>query len=152
MYFWENDPWRALDFAKAAMEQKHLTNGHVEDPCVVGAVIDLGMCLNLLEIDAVREVSEAYNYLREAEKVAPNFKLPTNTGREMGARFLDKAVIETVHKLRGRRTLPKYDTVRAAFIEGEQIYPGAGFRRKNHIQIAVRDEGCIKGYFRLPGL
>ena len=38
------------------------------------------------------------------------------------------------------------------YFEGDALYPGAGFRRKNHIQIAVRSVHCIKGYFRLPGM
>lgn len=46
----------------------------------------------------------------------------------------------------------RYQSVRAAFLEGEPLYDGAGFKAKNHIQIAVRDTDCILGYFRLPGL
>jgi hypothetical protein len=46
--------------------------------------------------------------------------------------------------------LKSYQTVRAAFLEGRALYEGAGFRRKNHIQIAVKDSRCIKAYFRLP--
>ena len=83
--------------------------------------------------------------------------LPRNAG---GRRNLDRAVVENMHKLReegltqGRRrvVLQPYETVRAAFIEGDPIYENAGFNAKNHIQIAVRERRCIKGYFRLPGL
>jgi hypothetical protein len=42
-------------------------------------------------------------------------------------------------------------TVRGVFVEGDEPYPGAGFRRKTHVQIAVRDADCILGYFRPPG-
>jgi hypothetical protein len=41
-----------------------------------------------------------------------------------------------------------YDTVRGAFLEGDPIYPGAGFSREAHIQIAVRNRACILGVFR----
>jgi len=75
-------------------------------------------------------------------------------------RYLDCAVIEMVHKLRepGTGALSKlhpkpyvkpYDTVRGAFWEGNALYPGAGFKEKNHVQICVRDTDCIKGYFRV---
>ncbi|HZU36516.1 MAG TPA: hypothetical protein VFA18_11435 [Gemmataceae bacterium] len=47
-----------------------------------------------------------------------------------------------------RRRGAEYDTVRAAFLEGEPVYPGAGFSRENHIQIAVRNSACILGVFR----
>jgi hypothetical protein len=38
--------------------------------------------------------------------------------------------------------------VRAAFIEGEPLYPNAGFNDRNHIQLCVVNPRCIKGYFR----
>jgi len=41
-----------------------------------------------------------------------------------------------------------YDTVRAAFIEGEPIYPGSALHMETHIQIAVRNSRAIVGTFR----
>jgi hypothetical protein len=43
--------------------------------------------------------------------------------------------------------LPAYDTVRGAFPEGEAIYDTCEIRDRTHIQIAVRNERCIIGYF-----
>jgi hypothetical protein len=41
------------------------------------------------------------------------------------------------------------DPQRAAFPESEPLYEGAGFRKKNHIQICIRNATkCIKGYFK----
>ena len=40
-----------------------------------------------------------------------------------------------------------FDSVRAAFLEGEPLYPGSMFRKQNHIQIAVINPNCIKGIF-----
>jgi hypothetical protein len=42
----------------------------------------------------------------------------------------------------------EYDTVRVAFWEGDPAYPGAGFSREGHLQIAVRNLTCILGVFR----
>jgi hypothetical protein len=151
IYFWECDPWRALHFATEAKSKRHLTNGSIMTPWVVGAVIDLGLCLNLMEIAALEEVRSAWRYLKLLEEVVPGNRMPLNTGQELGARFLDKAVIETVHSMRKRRRLRPYDAVRSVFHEGSQVYPSAGFRDRNHIQIAVKNPDCIKGYFRLPG-
>jgi hypothetical protein len=39
------------------------------------------------------------------------------------------------------------DSVRAAFLEGEPLYPGSMFRKQNHIQIAIINPNCIKGIF-----
>jgi hypothetical protein len=41
-----------------------------------------------------------------------------------------------------------YDSVRCAFAEGPPAFPGAGIRAASHIQIAVRNPGCIIGVFR----
>ena len=38
------------------------------------------------------------------------------------------------------------------FWEGQELYPNAGFREKNHIQICVCNPNCIKGYFLPRGI
>lgn len=48
--------------------------------------------------------------------------------------------------------LPAYDTVLGALREGKELYAGAGVIDKNHIQICVRNEQCIRGYFRVREL
>jgi hypothetical protein len=35
------------------------------------------------------------------------------------------------------------------FVEGEELYDGAGFHEKTHVQIAIRNPKMIKGYFRI---
>jgi hypothetical protein len=47
-------------------------------------------------------------------------------------------------------TTQPYTTVRALFPEGTELYPGAGFRDKTHIQICVREPEQILGVFRIP--
>lgn len=152
VYFWEADPWRALAFAQTCKCNGYSTRGKVTDPFVVGAVIDLGHCCNLFEAHALAEVKRAHDYLESVYTVVHGKPMPQNRGRELGMRFLDKAVMDAVHKLRSRRGMPEYSSVRSPFVEGEKLYQGAGFRAKNHMQIAVRDVSCIRGYFRLPGL
>lgn len=62
------------------------------------------------------------------------------------------AVIETLHAARTTVSEAPYQTVRDVFPEGKEVYPNAGFKDKDHIQICVRDLSCIKGYFRpIPG-
>ena len=62
-------------------------------------------------------------------------------------RFLDCAVIEYMHGIIKSKKSPQFDSVRAAFIEGEKIYPNAGFHDKTHIQICIINPNCIKGIF-----
>jgi hypothetical protein len=155
IYFWENDPKRAFEFAQEAVNNPHLTTGKISTPFVVGAVIDLGLCLNLLDRMALDEIVRAYDLLAKAHELA-EIKLPENKGQDRGARYLDRAVLELLHESRTRmnsrrKTKGKfapYDTVRGAFWEGGELYPNAGIGKKSHIQIAVRNPKCIKGYFR----
>ena len=57
-------------------------------------------------------------------------------------------MINYLHTYRELRGESSYDTIRAPFLEGRPLYPRAGFRRHNHIQICVRETACLKGYFR----
>jgi hypothetical protein len=77
--------------------------------------------------------------------------MPRNIGakgsKELLLRNLDCAVIEAVHTFNKEAERSAYDTVRGMFIEGEPIYESAGIYDKSHIQICVRNQNCIKGYF-----
>jgi hypothetical protein len=73
--------------------------------------------------------------------------LPENRGPEGKRRELDCLVINSCLQDMLRDGLV-YDTVRGAFLEGAPAYPGAGFSRESHIQIAVRNSSCILGVFR----
>jgi hypothetical protein len=148
VYFWENDPLRAWEFA----QERHTqiapgAHGHIKRPFVIGAVIDLGLCLNLTDRRALDEVRRAYEMLHRVS-VTSGRPLPANKGQDFGARLRDRAVVEAVHETRQDNALAPYDTVRSPFPEGGKLYDGAGFQAKNHIQIAVRNLDRIKGYFR----
>ena len=92
------------------------------------------------------ELKESYDFLESISK-ATEKPLPLNN-RERMARRLDCLVIETMHQLRERSGLDSYDTVRGAIWEGGELYAGAQIEKLNHVQIAVRNTECIKGYFR----
>jgi hypothetical protein len=78
---------------------------------------------------------------------AQGLSLPKNRGEQGKRRELDCAVINRCLKeLKVGGT--GYDTVRGAFLEGEPVYPGAGFSRESHLQVAVRNPSCILGVFR----
>ena len=55
--------------------------------------------------------------------------------------------IEAVHALKRQAGQSSFDSVRGVFFEGEELYPNAGFREKDHIQICIRNPNCIKGFF-----
>lgn len=143
-YFWEGDPSRAMAWAEG-----YQADGKIDEPFVLGAIIDLKRCLDLFNYDSLRQVQDAHAELEQALRLAGK-PLPENAGRapDKAGRRLDCAVMNYLHKYRERREEEPYDSVRGPFLEGEALYPGAGFRNKNHIQICVRNPDCIKGYFR----
>ena len=55
--------------------------------------------------------------------------------------------LETLHQLRQEEGKAAFDTVRGFFIEGRELYAGAGFRELDHIQICVRSLDQIVGFF-----
>ena len=148
IYFWESSPQRALQWAHDAMARPETTKGKIKKPFVVGAIIDLGNCCSLFDADALAELREAHEVLQIAHDIEGT-PMPTNKGGQpdYALRYLDCAVIELMHEIREESNLPRYDTVRAAFGEGEALYAGTNLTAKHHIQIAVRDPECIKGYF-----
>jgi len=121
----------------------------IDRPSLVGAIIDLGNCLDLTTQDGIEAVKSAYTGLKEMHALAVE-PLPKNVGAEKGKRNLDCAVIKHLH--RARRVLAPdepYETVRALFVEGEPLYEGAGFHDRTHVQICVLDQRRIFGVFRL---
>jgi hypothetical protein len=118
----------------------------IKNPAVLGAVIALGQCLNLIEANAAVLIRAAYSAYRELCRISGKSEA-RNAGRDFKARYLDCAVFETLHRLREDEGAPPFDTVRGFFIEGTELYPGAGIRDRDHIQICVRNPEQILGFF-----
>jgi len=150
MYFWENSPDRAKMYGE---ELKKLNK--LKTPTVVGAAISLGYCLDLLDSGSLKLLKTSYDSLIKALKVAGE-EVPANThgskkrspdSDDLLLRTLDCAVINFLHAQRKEQKLRAFDSVRGVFWEGEPLYPTAGFKEKNHVQVAVTNPNCIKGYF-----
>ncbi len=60
-YFWENNPARALSWAKSLARSKF---GKIKTPAVVGAIIDPGICLDLAEESSLEFVRAAFEGFR----------------------------------------------------------------------------------------
>ncbi|MFS8038688.1 hypothetical protein ACI7BZ_17315 [Xanthobacter sp. AM11] len=150
IYFWEANPRRGLEFAEELRTRYRSRPGAIETPAVVGAVIDLGFCLDLTSSSGISAVRATYDDLRlYLEKTGAD--LPVNhLGNDLLLRDLDCAVINHLHKVRKESNLQRFDSVRGVFLEGSRIYADSGFFEKTHIQICVCDPACIKGVFRVP--
>ncbi len=148
IYFWEANPRRGREFA--AELQDASWGRDITRPAVVGAIIDLGLCLDLTTSAGIQQVRDAYEaYISNCE-AAGYEPLRNSQDAHQLRRPLDCVVFAHLHEIRKDNDEPVIDTVRGAFVEGEPVYEGAGFRAKTHIQICVCNTSCIKGVFRVP--
>lgn len=120
---------------------------------VIGAVIDLNNCLNLASRQDIELVQAAHQSFIRGQELA---KLPLpknkpargNPRDDVPLRYLDNAVFRHLHEIvESDESLGAFDTVRGTFPEGEAVYPGCGFKTHTHVQIAVRNQTSIRGYF-----
>jgi hypothetical protein len=149
IYFWENNHRRALDFATELKLRKG-RKSKIRRPAAIGALLDAGYCLDLLDLAHIELVKQSYELFVETSKLL-NLLIPANRdikgSTDLLLRNLDCAVIQNLHMYRKQHNLQQFDSVRGAFIEGKPIYPNAGFYNKTHIQLCIRNPNCIKGYF-----
>lgn len=150
IYFWENNPTRAMEFAEEIKDHPDRHKTIIKKPAVVGAIIDVGRCVNLLDSRYIKNLKKVYNLLKDTADKA-GYVLPENKNLDEGGfslkRNLDCAVIDVLHKVNENAGNSPYDTLRGVFVEGGRLYPDAGFFKKSHIQVCVRNPNCIKGYF-----
>jgi hypothetical protein len=152
-YFWENDPLRAYQWATEPRRK-------FKSPSVVGSVIELGKCLDLMTQSGIAAVKVAYEgFMALAQRTgspAPkNVDPATVPSGDKILRRLDCAVMNYLFEIlkTAEESDPQsqpYQTVRALFPEGNQLYTDAGFWQKTHIQICVREPEQILGVFRIP--
>lgn len=147
-YFWENNEQRALDFTEELKSKEHFKD-KIKEPAVLGAVLDLGYCLDLTDKNYLTSIENSFKMV-ETLFNAKTEPLPENKGSngiDLLLRNLDCLVIENIHFMQKNEKLPAFDSVRSPFIEGDKFYQNAGFREKNHIQICIRNPNCIKALF-----
>ena len=141
-YFWENGYHRALNWAKSSPK--------ISQPAVIGAVIDLGYCLNLTDYDSSEVLRRGYEILKircdEAKTLLPSNRESKKT-EDVLLRDLDCAVLEQIHDFNRETEKQGYDSVRGIFIEGERVYQGSEFRERTHVQLCIINPNCIKGVF-----
>ena len=132
IYFWEHAPQRAREWSRARKNKG-----------VIGAVIQLGLCLDLTEVRFTQRLSLEYGRLVGLD-LGYARSLPANRGK---LRDLDCFVINTLVKTSAKVSDP-FQSVRCPFLEGEPAFPGSDILRESHIQISVIDRECILGVFR----
>jgi hypothetical protein len=141
IYFWEQNYERAYEWAK---------NRYGSKAAVIGAVIDLGYCLNLTDSASADVLRQGFELLQFRCGLLGN-NLPQNRkskkAKDVLLRDLDCAVIQQIHEFNNETNNQRFDSVRGIFTEGEPVYPGSEILEKTHVQICVCNPNCIKGYF-----
>lgn len=133
IYFWEHSESRALAWAKK----------RYSEPAVIGAEISLVQCLDLLDFGCCKLVRSCFPETQAAFNKM-SLKLPQNLGK---AHHLDCLVIDDC--IRQLATVGHHFTsVRAAYFEGDELFPGSRLGLETHLQVAVRDLACIIRTFR----
>lgn len=137
VYFWNNDPQRALEWAK---------HKKIKNPYVIGAIIIPEKLLDFSTREAAPLVDFAFKWLDE-EYRNNDKTLPPNSKYGDGDLFYknrkrDCLVMNALHKISGK----KYDVFSAPFLEGKRLHD-TFFLEQTHVQICVKKLDAIVGYF-----
>lgn len=139
VYFWEYAPQRAWQWARDRYGSK--------DVAVLGAMIRLGNCLDLLEPANALKVKGFYEKLRD-ETAKAGGKLPRNVRAK---KHLDCAVFRYTAAIFEEQSQP-LDTIRGVYVptSGKQrLWTQSWLYHEAHIQLCVRNPKCILGAWLL---
>ncbi|MGB8700868.1 MAG: hypothetical protein WCD18_15750 [Thermosynechococcaceae cyanobacterium] len=132
IYFFQDAPLRAEQWA---------TQQYPENPAVIRALIRLDNCIDLFDIGWQPGLKNLYNSFVEQYR-GTNRPLPTQNPDRSKAHRLDCAFfnysIEFI-SLAGQTV----DSVRAAFMEGDRLFPNSAIFDLAHVQIAIRNPALI---------
>src|SRR5436190_21049838 len=96
IYFWEHGPRRAYEWA---IEQARLSGAKIKEPAVLGAKINLGVCLDLLDTANTRLLRSRYFQFRQRIRrrqlrMPKNQPAPDSWRADKVLRFRDCAIID----------------------------------------------------------
>jgi hypothetical protein len=141
IYFFQDAPIRAKQWA---------TQQHPNDPAVLRASIHLNNCIDLFDIGWQPLLKNLYNPFveqwRTTNKPLPRQnpdRFPTGEASPTKAHRLDCFFLNYSIELLSRQDFT-IESVRAAFIEGERLFPDSAIFDLTHVQIAIGNPTLIK--------
>lgn len=156
-YVFENDPVRAQKLAAAsnAHPEKLYTKEPIGTPAVVGVVLRIQRWLDMTTQEGLQRFADSYEVLRDLldddEMAQLSNDAADRSDSEFILRRLDNSVFRTLHQIHDEAYEGMfYQAVRGAFPQGGFITDHS-FRTDSHIQIAVRDNTCVVGWFLPEG-
>jgi hypothetical protein len=138
VYFWQDAPYRAWNWASEHCENKG------GDPAVVRSLVKIGRdeFMDLLDYSQQPNWANCLGRTHQYLQQQTRFVLPPNK-RAIKYHALDRLVVDTLIEDILKPVNINILAVRACFQEGEEIYPGSAIYNKSHIQLAVRDTSSI---------
>ena len=133
IYFWEHAPKQAWSWSRKIRK--------AEKPAVVGALIRLGNCLDLLDSANILVLKQFKAEMEEKFKAA-GISLPENHRRQMK---LDCAVFNLLYKTSDDQG-SSIQTARAVYVPADtrkRIWKGSWISEETHLQICVRNPDNI---------
>jgi len=121
-----------LDYA--TMLSNHPTRNKanpIKKPYVIGAVISLGKCLDLLDYQNLNFLSIGYEIFVESTLSSdmPKIKGVPGESKDLLRRNLDCAVFQTIHEAAELAEQEPFDSVRGIFFELKRIISQCWFQR-----------------------
>lgn len=129
----------------------------IATPSVVGAVLRVQRWLDMTTQAGIQEFSDAYDGMLNAllliGRPVPQNSRAGEDDTDTIVRKLDNAVFTFLHDIRANGAVPclPFQAVRGAFHQGVEVAPNSGFHKGTHVQIALRDNDCVEGWFLPKG-
>lgn len=156
-YLFEGDEDRARSFATTAAQhpQRRLTAQPIATPAVAGCLLSVQRCPDMTTEAGRLEFERAYVLMQGGlllNEQTPPSNTPASEDGQAHLRGLDRKVFSFIHtRQHSWEEGDSFQAVRGAFQQGVEIAPNSGFHRDSHVQVALRDMTCIKGWFLPPG-
>jgi hypothetical protein len=131
IYFFQDAPLRAKQWA---IQQ------HPQDPAVICSRIRLDNCIDLFDIGWQPLLKNVYNSFVEQYRDTDR-PLPQQNPARSKAHRLDCAFFNFAIELISQEQ--QIDSIRAAFMEGERLFPNSAIFELTHVQIAIRNPNLI---------
>ena len=132
IYFFQDAPLRARQWA---------TQQHPKDPAVICSRIQLDNCIDLFDIGWQPLLKNVYNSFVEQYQNTQQ-PLPKQNPDRSKAHRLDCAFFN--YSIEFIDLQPQQiKAVRAAFVEGERLFPDSAIFELTHVQIAIRNPELI---------
>jgi hypothetical protein len=140
-YFWEYAPQQAFWWAERRKKRQRWD----EPIAILGSMIRLGFCFDLLDPYNVRYLLEVHEEYRETAAAAGR-KIPQNANHH---KYLDCSVFQYAYAVVDDSGAEgPVDTARAVYVptgENKRVWSRSWISRGAHIQICVRHPACILG-------